>query len=149
MFSKTDAYRRMVRPFFLLIILFLIFFNFFSQLPSFFNVVRILKTHQIQSIGREFIALSSYLRSVPSVGYMTCLNSSHPLTDTAIMGPYQQSQFVLSPTILDYLHPLDYRYIILQCPYQAAQEQIQRRLKADIILKSPDGILLLYRKKDR
>lgn len=148
MLFKMCTYQQTVRLFFLLIILFLIFFNFSKQLPLFIDSVRILKTHQVQPIGREFIWLSYYLRGVQSSGYMTCLNSSHPLTDAAIMGPYQMAQFVLSPTILDYFHPLDYRTIVLQCPDQVITKPIQRRLSAYIILKSFGGVSLWYRKKD-
>jgi len=148
MFSKTDASQPVVRLFFLFIILLLIILNFFNQGPCFVNSARILKAHRIQSIGQEFLPLVFYLRGSPTVGYMTCLNSSHPLTDVAIMGPYQQAQFVLAPTILDYFHPLDYAFIVYQCPNQGGSGP-DDKLAYYGVLKSFNGVSLLYRKKDR
>ena len=144
MFSKTDASQPVVRLFFLFIILLLIILNFFNQGPCFVNSARILKAHRIQSIGQEFLPLVFYLRGSPTVGYMTCLNSSHPLTDIAIMGPYQQAQFVLNPTILDNIHPIDHRFLILYCPEGETLDQGE--FTSYMILKSVKDFSLLYRK---
>ena len=135
----------MFRPILLFIILFLIFLNTMFQLPRFINSIHILKTYQLRPIGREFVPLIPFLRKAQWVGYMTCLNSSHPLTDVDIMGPYQQAQFVLVPTILDYFHPFDYHYLILQCPDAVGLRSIQGRISSYVTLKAFDGVSLLYR----
>jgi hypothetical protein len=137
----------MVRSIFLVIIFLLIFLNFTFLFPHFIDAIHILKTHQVRSIERKFSPLIPYLKGVRWVGYMTCLNSSHPLTDVAIMGPYQLAQFVLSPTILDYYHPLDYQYIIYQCPKRIKQTQGTRKPSNYVNLKTFDGVSLLFRKK--
>ena len=132
---------------FLFIILFLISFNFLFQLPGYINSIHILKTYQLRPIGREFIPLIPFLKKVQWAGYMTCLDSSHPLTDVAIMGPYQKAQFVLVPTILDYFHPFDHHYLILQCPNVVSSDQLRGQLSSYGILKTFDGVSLLHRKK--
>jgi hypothetical protein len=137
----------MFRIFFLVIILYLILFNFRTQLPSFISAIRILKHHQAHSIGREFVALIPYLSNVPYAGYISCVDSSHPLTDVAIMGPFQEAQFILAPTILDYFHPFDYHYLILQNPDVVCPRKIQRQLSSYVILKNFNGVSILYRKQ--
>lgn len=144
---KNHTDQRTFRLIYLCIVLFFIAFNFISRLPYYNFSLHIIKAHQVPSIGQEYIPLYPYLKKVQWAGYMTCQDSSHPLTDTAIMGGYQQAQFVLSPTILNYLHPYDHRYIVLQCPDDVKVSRIRKRLSADIILKTKDGILLLYRRK--
>ncbi|MBF0503492.1 MAG: hypothetical protein HQL14_00165 [Candidatus Omnitrophica bacterium] len=147
MFFKINFNHQSLRSLILFIVVFLTFFNLFNQLPRLFYFVHILKTHHVSLIGREFAPLSPYLKGTPTAGYMTCLHSSNPLIDTAIMGPYQQAQFVLSPTILDYFHPLDYRAIIYQCPDEPTSKQIHKRLGPYMIFKSFKGVSLLFRMK--
>lgn len=148
MFSKTHEPKQLVlRSVFLFIVLFFITFNIISLLPFYINSLHSLKTYQPRPIGSEFIPLFPYLKGVPWAGYITCQESSRPSTDVAVWGPYQQAQFVLSPTILDYFHPLDYRYLISRCPDPAGQKQLRKRLSSYMTLKSFNGVSLLYRKK--
>jgi len=121
MFSKMRGSKEQILRFvFLFIILFFILFNFKTQLPRFINSIRVLKNYHVRPLGGEFVHLVPFLKNGQRVGYMTCLKSSHPLTDVAVMGPYQQAQYVLAPAILDYFHPFDHQYIILECPGRAA-----------------------------
>ncbi|MDE1920408.1 MAG: hypothetical protein KGJ09_02240 [Candidatus Omnitrophica bacterium] len=133
--------------FFLLIILFFICSNFRAQWPYFKEDIQRIKDRRIVRIGPEFKFLAPYLRNVDGAGWATCLKSSHPSTDVAIMGPYQQAQFVLSPTILNYIHPFDYRYVVFQCPPEARQKYVEKYWSRYIVLKNDGGVSLLYRKR--
>ncbi|MDE2222776.1 MAG: hypothetical protein KGK03_06870 [Candidatus Omnitrophica bacterium] len=132
---------------FLLVILFVICCNFYAQWPNFKSDILMIRKHQADQIGTEFAVLAPYLKNVDWAGFATCVESSHPATDVAVMGPYQQAQFVLSPTILDYIRPLDYPYVVFQCPSVALQKHIERHLSHYIVLKHTKRVSLLYRKK--
>jgi len=130
MFSNMCASRQpMLRSIFLFFVLFFISFNFIIQLPLLINSRHVLKAHQVQPIGRRFIPLI-------------------PLTDVAIMGPYQKAQYALAPTILDYFHPFDYHYLVYQCPGRMAPSQFQGKLSSYVIVKTFRGVTLLSRKKE-
>ena len=131
---------------FLLIILVLAAVNLFTLVPIFIRSIERLKNGPTQTIGGAFVPLVPYVRNIPSAGFMTCQESTHPLTDVAVMGPYQQAQFVLSPVILDYYHPLDHSHIVLYCPAADKQKQIVERLRAHVIYKTRTGSLLLERR---
>ena len=149
MFSNMCASRQpMLRSIFLFLVLFFISFNFIIQLPLLINSRHVLKAHQVQPIGRRFIPLIPFLKQVSWAGYATCLNSSGPLTDVAIMGPYQKAQYALAPTILDYFHPFDYHYLVYQCPGRMAPSQFQGKLSSYVIVKTFRGVTLLSRKKE-
>jgi len=65
--------------------------------------------------GDKFVPLRPYLIGVRKVGYYTDQTSENPITDVNIMKDYQQAQYALSPTILDYYHGLNYELIIFNC----------------------------------
>ena len=136
------------RKLFLFIILFLIIHNFWVQLPSFRISLHHFKSRQKLILGREFVPLIPFLKGVSWAGYKTCLNSSHPLTDADLMGPYQQAQFILVPTVVDYYHPFDYRYLIVQCPDINLLRKIQGQLSSRGAVRIFDGVLLLDRKRN-
>jgi hypothetical protein len=136
-----------IRLVFLFLILLSIAFNFKGQWPYLQDCAYRIKTHQIDQIGAGFRGLSGYLRRADEAGYMSCRNSAHPFSDVAVMEPYQQAQFVLSPTILDYFHPLDYSYIILECPQKDIPQGTLAQLSSYKILSKADGVLLFYRKQ--
>ena len=129
---------------FLAVVLFLIFFNFFIQFPNFTHTVHGLKAHQPSRLGHEFIPFVPFLQKVRWAGYATCRHSDDPNTDVTIMGPYQQAQFVLNPTILDNIHPIDHRFLILYCPEGETLDQGE--FTSYMILKSVKDFSLLYRK---
>jgi len=136
------------RILFFLIILFLIIFNIWAQLPFFKNSLHHFTGHQKLILGREFVPLIPFLKDVPLVGYKTCLTSSHPLTDVDLMEDYQQAQFILVPTMVDYFHPFDYRYLIVQCPDINWLRKIQGQLSSRGAVRMFDGVLLLDRKRN-
>ena len=148
MLSNSSTHHRKFQLIFLCVFLFFLILNLRLEVSFFIHSIHIFKTQQVQPIGVQFIPLIPYLSKVPWAGYITCLDSSHPLTDVAIMGPYQQAQYVLSPTILDYFHPLHYRYIVLHCPHRADQRLVKIALPGFINLMGSNGISILYRKKD-
>ena len=133
---------------FLFIIVFFIIYNIFVQLPTFKVSLHHFKKHQKLSIGREFVPLIPFLKDVSWVGYQTCLNSSDPLTDADLMQPYQQAQFILVPTIVDYYHPFDYRYLVFQCSDIHLLRKIQGQLSSKGTVRIFDGVLLFDRKRD-
>ena len=132
---------------FLIFILILILLNFITELPFYINYSARLKHHSWAFAGREFLALIPYLKNVPWAGYLTCVSSSDPRIDPFVMGPYQQAQFILSPTILDFYHPYDYTYIIVQCPDNPRYYSSNHRLATFLPIWSFDGFVLLSRKK--
>lgn len=148
MYFNIIMNKQKLQFFVFLVLLILILSNFVYQWSFFPNYVRIVKRHHLRSIGHEFIPFLPYLKGVESIGYLTCLKSSSPSTDPAVTEPYIQAKFVLSPAILDNHFPLDNRYIILQCPDDLRAGQIRRQLSARLIIKTRDGISLLYRKNN-
>ena len=135
------------RLFFLLIIVVFCCFNLSNRLVFLSRVFPLIKKEQAPVIGGEFVPLAPYLEHVRFSGYMTCLDSPDPLTDVRIMGPYQQSQFALTGTFIDYFHPLDYSYLVLDCPDRSKVGPFIRKLSAYKVLKFFNGVLLLDRKK--
>jgi len=128
------------------ILLFVSVLNFSAQSPGILWLIRSLAYPQAP-VGARFISLRPYLSHISTAGYINCRPSANPERDTAIMGPYQQAQFILSPVILDYYHPQDYRYIILQCPNSDVQDVIRKKLSARILFDGPNGVQLLDRGK--
>lgn len=62
--------------------------------------------------GATFLSLRPGLKGVPMAGYFTDRTSTHPSTDVGVMFPYQQAQYALSPTLLDYYHPFAYEWTV-------------------------------------
>ena len=135
-----------IQNLFLCLIVCIVIRNAFIQYPRIDHSINIIKHDAAPLIGQDFVMLIPYVHKIHSAGYINCRKSSHPLTDTAIMGPYQQAQFVLSPLILDYYHPTEYRYIIMDC-YDDGVDLLafQKRLGAHTVVTTPKGILLLER----
>jgi hypothetical protein len=133
-----------IRNLLLLLALILIFFNFYHQIPAYLRAKESLKS-QPAVLGQEFLPLRPYVTNASFAGYINCRESSHPLTDPNIMGPYQVATTVLSPLILDYYHPYDHRYVLLQCPSDEIASKIQEQLKAMVVAQTKEGIRWLDR----
>jgi len=133
---------------FLGLIIATIVLNGFIQYPRLIQAIDHLKTNQVQRVGQEFKGLRPYLQDVAWAGYVSCLKAAHPATEVAIMAPYQQAQFILSPVLLDFDKADQHRYVILQCPDQAKAKAVQGHLNARVVARSAKDIWLLDRGKE-
>jgi hypothetical protein len=131
-----------MRKTFLCVVVLFLSLNMFFQIPTLIKYYNFLKLKPHISLRREFIVFGPYLDKVPIAGYMSCANSPHPLIDPEVMRPFQQARFVLAPTVLDYVHPLDHAYILLQCPDALKQMQLAKQFSAKIIFQTKKAALL-------
>jgi len=97
--------------------------------------------------GKDFLGLRSYLKSIPMAGYYSDWPSSHPLTDAHTMFAYQQAQYALSPTLLDYYHPFTYKWIVLNCHDHRTEERLLKELNVSIVVRLPNGLAIGHREK--
>lgn len=116
-----------------------------TLVPRIFGFIQDVKQSRQQRVGEAFKPLIPYLRQERWAGYLDCRTSSDPYTDTSIMAPYQQAQFILSPVLLDFKHPLRHAYLIVYCPDSAQRRGIQESLDAELIAESSERLVLLRR----
>lgn len=119
--------------------------NIYMELRDSQFFVQELKTNPPEILGGDFIPLHPYLSQIPWAGYVPCYESPSPAYDVNLMAPFQQAQFVLSPTLLDYYNALKYPWVILYCPEPNTLEQKLRSITAKPVVVLNNGVALAHR----
>ncbi len=98
--------------------------------------------------GEHFLGLHRYLRGVRFVGYDSDRRTKSPFTNSAFAYAYQQAQYALSPTLLDYMNYSRHRMVILR--YTDRNKLIRKidELDGKILYNLSDKIILI-RREDR
>lgn len=135
----------MIQKIFLGLVMLALILNGIMLMPKVSRLMVDVKQARRQQVGEEFKPLIPWLHQQHRIGYLDCRTSASPYTDAAIMAPYQQAQFVLSPVLLDFKQPRHYSHLILYCPDKAQRLKIKEKLDAQTLVQTAAGVLLLRR----
>lgn len=124
-----------------------ILLNLFAEINYSAKTLKDLPHIDVTPPGEPFAPLRPFLAHIPMAGYYTDQSSSNPGMDAGIMGLFQQAQYTLSPTLLDFFHGLDYEYIIFYCSNRKVENEKMAELNAVPIARIANGITLVRKIK--
>lgn len=97
--------------------------------------------------GQVFIGLRPYLKDILEAGYYNDHRAVMAFSDFNSMFSYQQSQFCLSPTLLDYYNPFAHEFIIFNCKDQKSARRKITEIHGHVIAVTKTDIMLVQRDK--
>lgn len=97
--------------------------------------------------GHIFIGLRPYLKNIPWAGYYSDNKTANAYADVNSMFAYQQAQYSLSPTLLDYYKPFKHEFIIFNSKDLTSLQGKVMALHGHVLAVVGGNIILVQRDK--
>ena len=97
--------------------------------------------------GQIFVSLRPYLKNVSWAGFYIDSRNVKAFDDVKGMFLYEQAQFCLSPTLLDYYDPLKYEFVIFIFKDRTAALRKISELHGHVVVITREGLILARRDK--